>query len=214
MEKRDWERVYKNSGIVQNGVLDTVVSAVQICCDMGCKRILDLGCGTGRHTIYIAEKGFDTFACDAATFGIKIARQRLLKLGLNAKFCRSDYSCTGYKSNSFDAIICVWTSGHGSKADVQNHIAEMHRVVRPGGLVFSDFVSKADEAYGRGTRIEEDTFINISEMEADIPHHFSTHDELTEQYHPYSYVKISDIEYVIQDTNHTRIRAFWVEAKK
>src|SRR3989338_8387091 len=36
----------------------------------GYKKILDLGCGVGRHSILLAENGFDVYACDLSQQGI------------------------------------------------------------------------------------------------------------------------------------------------
>ena len=34
-------------------------------------RILDLGCGGGRHSIFLASEGFDTWSCDLSSVGLQ-----------------------------------------------------------------------------------------------------------------------------------------------
>lgn len=42
-------------------------------------RILDIGCGAGRHSLYIQEKGFDVLATDISPLAIKVCRMRGIK---------------------------------------------------------------------------------------------------------------------------------------
>ena len=45
-------------------------------------KILDFGCGTGRHTWYLAREGFDTYAFDGSKSAIERVRSRLESDGL------------------------------------------------------------------------------------------------------------------------------------
>ena len=44
------------------------------------KRILDLGCGAGRHVLYFAEKNFEAYGIDISDTAIKKTRKRLEEL--------------------------------------------------------------------------------------------------------------------------------------
>jgi methylase of polypeptide subunit release factors len=41
------------------------------------KRILDLGCGTGRHVIALAKKGFEVYGVDISKKALNLAKERL-----------------------------------------------------------------------------------------------------------------------------------------
>ena len=45
--------------------------------DNGTKNVLDLGCGTGRYTIFLAKTGFDVYACDLSEKAIEIVKKEL-----------------------------------------------------------------------------------------------------------------------------------------
>lgn len=47
-----WDEVYREQGEVQLEVLPTVKNAVKYLRDNNCNKVLDLGCGTGRHSIF------------------------------------------------------------------------------------------------------------------------------------------------------------------
>ncbi|MDE2589481.1 MAG: class I SAM-dependent methyltransferase, partial [Patescibacteria group bacterium] len=39
------------------------------------KRVLDAGCGNGRHVIFFSEQGFDVYGIDISNDAIKIAKE-------------------------------------------------------------------------------------------------------------------------------------------
>ena len=78
-----WERIYTKHGRVQLDVLDTAIQAADIFNKNGFKNILDLGCGTGRHTLLLADRGFNVHACDISKSGIKMTRELIDNSGLS-----------------------------------------------------------------------------------------------------------------------------------
>ena len=42
-------------------------------------RVLDIGCGPGRHALYLQEEGFDVLGIDSSPLAIKVAQERGLK---------------------------------------------------------------------------------------------------------------------------------------
>ena len=53
-------------------------------------RALDLGCGMGRHAIFLATQGWQVTGLDSAGRALRIARQRAKKAGLDVTFVRGD----------------------------------------------------------------------------------------------------------------------------
>ena len=103
------------------------------------ERVLDVGCGEGRHTIsaYLHENvhvwGVDISAADLAT-----ARQRLQEFPTKPV---ADASCTfinasafdlPFDDNSFDKVICAEVLEH--IGDYESVLGEIKRVLKPGGI--------------------------------------------------------------------------------
>lgn len=194
-----WDSIYSSAGEVQKDVLPTVAGAAELFKSAGVKSILDLGCGTGRHSIFLAESGFDVTATDISECAVSITQERAIGKGLNIKVLCHDMRKIPFDDNTFDAVLCVWTSGHGLLEDMITHKNEMVRVTKPNGFIFVDYVSKQDEYYGKGTEIEKDTFINNYPGEEEIPHHYTDENEITELYSGAGELKISPYRYSYAD---------------
>lgn len=69
-------------------------------------RILDLGCGTGRHSCFLSKMGYEVTGIDLANEILKIARKKCPK----TKFIKMDFTKPSFSANFFDASICMWTT--------------------------------------------------------------------------------------------------------
>lgn len=69
-------------------------------------KILDLGCGTGRHTCQLQKTGYEMTGIDLASEMLKIARTKCPKV----EFIKMDFTRPRFPRESFDASICMWTT--------------------------------------------------------------------------------------------------------
>lgn len=215
--EQQWDKIYKEQGEVQSDVLPTVKVAMDIFKKNNCKSVMDLGCGTGRHSIYLANQGFKVYAADISETGLEITKSKTEKLNLNnIEFKQHDMRNISFDNNFVDGILCVWTTGHGTLEDSRKNVNEIYRVLKPKGVVVIDYVSIDDKNYGKGKAIEKDTFIDNVEGEEKIPHHYSTIEELKELYLNFSKINITPIDYYFSDKygNEHTIKAFVVIAIK
>jgi len=100
-------------------------------------RALDAGCGIGFQTAILDELGYEAHGADisAGLLGTAVERVRA------ARFTRSDVERLPYADGSFDAVTCCGSvlSFVGTPAHA---VAEMARVLRPGGRLLLDFEHK------------------------------------------------------------------------
>lgn len=216
MESLVWDKVYREQGEVQIEVLPTVRDSVNLLKNKKCVRLLDLGCGTGRHTLFLASQGFEVYGCDISEAGIEIVRKKAEKLGIgNISLSQEDMRKLSYEEEYFDAVICVWTLGIGKFEDVEKCVKELHRVLKPAGIAIMDFQSVEDKTYGNGRLIEENTFVGGFDGLGSLPNHYSTRDEVEYLMRIFSEADIKTIDYYynageLQDV----IKAFYVVAIK
>jgi SAM-dependent methyltransferase len=99
-------------------------------------RILDLGCGTGRLLIPLAQRGFDVLGVDLSEAMLNVAAEDIRRHSLSAPLLRAnlvELDCL--RSSSFDSCICMFsTLGMIQGANHRQRVLEhVFRVLRPGG---------------------------------------------------------------------------------
>lgn len=99
-------------------------------------RVLDLGCGTGELAPIFIKAGYSYVGIDIELERIEYAR----KTYPPGEFHVMDASRLKYPDGFFDQILVTGVLHHLSDGDVRSIIAEMRRVLRPGGraLVMED----------------------------------------------------------------------------
>jgi len=177
---KNWNLAYKQKGIIQKPVLYIVEKSVDILRANGAKKILDLGFGTGRHTIFLLKNGFNVYGIDISEEGYKITSDLLSKEGLTANLVVGDIKKLPYEDNSFDAVISTFVLGHGLKNDIIKSFNEIKRVLKNHGILILALLSTGDDFCGQGEELEENTFLGVPDVDHDIPHHFFTEKEIKE----------------------------------
>jgi SAM-dependent methyltransferase len=153
-------------------------------------RILDLGCGTGRHLVALAEQGFHMYGFDRSDHGLHLARAWLTRKGFQAGLCVQDFldplPCA---DASFNAILSTQVIHHAVLAKVENAVYEIYRVLKPGGLIF---ISTPLYPPNRPDikEIEPGTFIPLSGSERGLPHHYFTEERARQVFHAFEILKI------------------------
>jgi ubiquinone/menaquinone biosynthesis C-methylase UbiE len=181
MTDNGWERIYQREGDLGFRVLPKIRRIARVFKTRNFHKILDLGCGTGRHAIFLAQNGFYVQADDLSPTGIEIARKKAKSLKIsNIRFKQHDMKAIPFSDSSFDAVICTWTIYHATQKEIMRIAAEIHRVLKPNGILVTDFLSNKDSTYGLGTEIEKDTFVGQKPGEEEVPHHYSTRKEIGE----------------------------------
>jgi SAM-dependent methyltransferase len=66
------------------------------------KRVLDVGCGPGRHALYLQERGREVTGIDISPLAIQVAKARGLKKALVMAL-----SDLGFPSDSFDTVLML-----------------------------------------------------------------------------------------------------------
>jgi len=134
---KQWDKIFKKEGKFFEKVQEDIPKITNLLKKKKAQKILDLGCGSGRHLVYLAKRGFDVYGFDVSEQGIEIAENWLKKEKLKASFKIGDvYKKLPYKDNFFDALISTQTLYHGRINNIRKLIKEIERILKPGGLIF------------------------------------------------------------------------------
>ena len=95
--------------------------------------VLDAGCGTGRHTAFLAGKGHDVVGIDSSPEMLAIAAAKVPA----ARFELAELERIPLPDGSIDAAVCGLVLSHAR--DIRPGVTELARILRPGGrLVISN----------------------------------------------------------------------------
>ena len=98
--------------------------------DLRGRDVLDLGCGTGRHTAWLAETGARVTAVDFSERMLERARAKVS--AADVRFIVHDlHEPLPLDDASFDALVSGLVLEH--LRDLERFFGEAHRVLRPGG---------------------------------------------------------------------------------
>jgi SAM-dependent methyltransferase len=92
-------------------------------------RFLDIGCGTGRWLRRYEQRGFRALGMDATLRMLRAAREH----GASAPLVTGDAQRLPFPDASFDAVSDVTVVQHIPLASQPQALAEMLRVLKPGG---------------------------------------------------------------------------------
>lgn len=113
-------------------------------------RVLDLGSGTGKNSLFLAERGSSVIGMELSKTAVRIAKERAEERNLNAHFQTGDFGTTlPFEDNSFDVILDVMSSNSVNEAERRVYIKEMKRVLKPGGYIYVKALCKDGDKHAQ-----------------------------------------------------------------
>ena len=98
-------------------------------------KILDIGCGAGRHSLYLQNKGFDVTGIDNSPGAIKVCKLR----GLRRAIVRPIQEIDKFPKNSFDTILMFGNNFglFGNAENARELLKKMSRITRAGAQIIA-----------------------------------------------------------------------------
>ena len=153
----------------------------------GFRRLLDLGCGRGRHTLQFARRGFAVSAVDLSPVGVAELRDRAAAEGLELDVRVADMMALPFGDGAFDCLLAYHVISHSDTAGVHRALDEVRRVLREGGEFFLTLCSKEAWSFKEAgyPRIDENSVRKVEEgPENGVPHFYADAEAVAKLFAP------------------------------
>lgn len=141
--EREWERLeHPTEGALEFAVHKAWISKFL---PPAGARILDIGGGPGRYSIWLAEQGYSVTLADLSPDLLAIAAEKASEagVGLDAIVEADARDLSGFSDAGFDAVLCLGPLYHLKPEPDRRAVAdEAFRVVKSGGPVFAAFLNR------------------------------------------------------------------------
>jgi len=129
-------------------------------------RLLDVGCGTGKIARFAHDRGVEAVGVDISPVAVEQARAISPGVGFDVMSALA----LEYPDGSFDGVSSFFSIIHLARRDAQLAVAEMARVLKPGGhLLLTAYAGEGVIEYRKqsGSPIDVDsTLFTIDELSA------------------------------------------------
>jgi 2-polyprenyl-3-methyl-5-hydroxy-6-metoxy-1,4-benzoquinol methylase len=179
-----------------------VIETISFLEKRGVKTILDLGCGVGRHAILLAKAGFSVHAVDASPTAVEYVDRQACQDDVDILTKVTGMTKIPFENNMFDYLLAWNVIYHGDQSVVLQSLAEILRVLKPGGLFQGTMLSKRNVEIKAGKRIAKDTYINSTRFEKRHPHFYCNTADLIALLNGFEPLILKDIEHRRKGSYH------------
>jgi SAM-dependent methyltransferase len=115
--------------------------------------VLDLCCGTGRHALPLAERGYRVTGVDRAAAALALAHSEAERRDLPARFIEADMAHLAAVPGPFHAVLNLWQSfGYGDAAANEALLRAVRDRLAPNGRLLLDIYHHGFFAANQGER--------------------------------------------------------------
>jgi len=141
-----YDKIYKKNKI-EEGKVSPMVKEIPEFLFKNCK-CLDLGCGQGKETFYLANLNCKVMAVDSSSVAIKQIKTKVKEEGYkNIKAKKMNIKdCTTKDKNNYNIILCLNVLNFLEKKDVYKTIKNIKKLLKKDGIIIISAFNKRDPA--------------------------------------------------------------------
>ena len=129
------EEIYE-SGSVPWDQVDPPPEVIELAATVPAGHALDLGCGYGRASIYLAQRGWTVDGVDFVMQAVIGATERAIQAGVAdyVHFYESPVTDLGFLSGNYDLVLDVGCAHGLTEAELRQYHQEVLKLMKPGGI--------------------------------------------------------------------------------
>ena len=186
--------------------------------DKNFKSFLDVGCGFGRNSIYMAKQGFEVSTFDLSHDSVETTKQKAKENNVTIKDIRvADMLSMPYKDNSFDCLFAYNVISHTDKVGFNKILNEIKRVLKPNGEAYFTVGSKESFWFNNPNCIyvDENTKIRVEDgPENGIPHFYMGDEDCFNLFNDFLIKDIRNVRVLTEYGNFSPHYHIWVKNNK
>jgi SAM-dependent methyltransferase len=141
----NWDRQYESLSITYNEKVDNPIDLAEQCGREFLHedilnylphpekvKILEVGCGGARNSLYLALRGFEVSCADFSPEAVRLGQANFSAFGATGNFLADDLMHSQIPAASFDCVMSFGLLEHFE--DLPPLVASLTRLVRPGGI--------------------------------------------------------------------------------
>lgn len=206
LSERQWDQVYNQKGMAQypdNMLIRFVAKNYYNVPNRKDVKFLDVGCGAGASSWYLAREGFSVAAIDSSPVAMENMRKRFEKENLEAFMMCGDVVNLEFKPNYFDGIVDISSLCYIPQDKITGLMSRLYTVLKPGGRFFS--ISPTNDC-----AIEP---FNHTINKVSLRARFMTYPEAYDNFKEFKEIKISTYTYQV-DRVDGRVKLWVIQAEK
>ena len=200
-----WQKLWQDPKVVEMWEQFTPLPEVMALADRleveGGRRLLDIGCGLGRHTVYLAARGLDVTGTDYSPEALRVCRQNLATAGLTANLLEVDMTEIPFPDGHFDGFVASHAIHHCDGPALQRIIRLISQKLRSGGRLVWATQSTRHWRLGMGKEIDPGTWVDADHWEGSVPHHYCSEEEVRDLLK--DYIIESMVEHEFREGEHS-----------
>jgi ubiquinone/menaquinone biosynthesis C-methylase UbiE len=154
-----WEEAYlqhNDISLWQENAIPFLPEVINLIHQREYKTLIDLGCGDGRNLVPLANAGLICTGVDLSKTALACSHKRLQKFGAHAFLMEGDVTNLNFADQSVEVVTCF--DVFGQLPEPEKVIAEIRRILIPGGLFAMNAFTPNDSEFGLGDKIGERVF--------------------------------------------------------
>jgi SAM-dependent methyltransferase len=175
-----WDKFWRDEAYVARNWLDPdadIVRLSHLMQDHQVQKVLDLGCGVGRHLVYLSRAGFEVHGVDISAAGVERCRKELAQHQLQATVQVADMFAIPYPDQCFDWVLSVQVIYHTTAAALLQAVHHVRDKLKAGGFFYVTFPPVDNISPDSGQEIEPRTYLKEEDGEP-LLHHYVIAEEI------------------------------------